>query len=189
MWTWTNWIISSIATLMRLLIESEGEKLKTALHALADGLGRKRSTEKTKALCRGMHCPWTSRIPANPLARDMVALAPRRLPAPTARRLDGGAVGGAQDRAELWTGQSDLLSTQSLDEANAFPAASRGLSNNIVERALKKAILNRKNSLFDKTLNGARVGDLFMSLIQTCELNGANPFDYLTELLRHAEAK
>ena len=52
---------------------------------------------------------------------------------------------------------------------------------------MKKAILHRKNSLFYKTLNGARVGDLFMSLIHTCELNGANPFDYLTELQRHAE--
>lgn len=60
------------------------------------------------------------------------------------------------------------------------------MSNNIVERALKKAILNRRNALFYKTLNGARVGDLFMSLIHTCELNGVNPFDYLTELLRHA---
>ena len=50
---------------------------------------------------------------------------------------------------------------------------------------LKKAILHRKNALFYKTLNGARVGDLFMSLIHTCELNEANPFDYLTELLRH----
>jgi transposase len=29
------------------------------------------------------------------------------------------------------------------------------------------------------------VGDLFMSLIHTCELNGANPFDYLTELQKH----
>jgi transposase len=28
---------------------------------------------------------------------------------------------------------------------------------------------------------------LFMSLIHTCELNGANPFHYLTELLRHAQ--
>lgn len=61
------------------------------------------------------------------------------------------------------------------------------LDNNIVERALKKAILNRKNALFYRTLNGAGVGDLFMSLIHTCELNGVNPFDYLTELLRHAE--
>jgi transposase len=61
------------------------------------------------------------------------------------------------------------------------------LDNNIVERALKKAILNRKNALFYKTLNGAGVGDLFMSLIHTCEINGANPFDYLTELQRHAE--
>jgi transposase len=60
------------------------------------------------------------------------------------------------------------------------------LDNNIVERALKKAILHRKNSLFYKTRNGARMGDLFMSLIHTCELNDANPFDYLTELQRHA---
>jgi hypothetical protein len=54
------------------------------------------------------------------------------------------------------------------------------------ERSLKKAILNRRNALFYKTLNSAAVGDLFMSLIHTCELNGANPFDYLTEL-RHSE--
>jgi hypothetical protein len=59
------------------------------------------------------------------------------------------------------------------------------MRHNIAERGLKKAILHRKNSLFYKTRNGARVGDLFMSLIHTCELCGANPFDYLTELQRH----
>jgi transposase len=61
------------------------------------------------------------------------------------------------------------------------------LDNNVAERALKKAILHRKNSLFYKTLNGADVGDLYMSLIHTCELNGINPFDYLTELQRHSQ--
>jgi transposase len=61
------------------------------------------------------------------------------------------------------------------------------LDNNIVERALKKAILNRRNALFYRTLNGAAVGDLFMSLIHTAELCGANSFDYLTELQRHAQ--
>jgi hypothetical protein len=61
------------------------------------------------------------------------------------------------------------------------------LDNNICERALKKAILHRKNALFYKTCNGAAVGDLYMSLIYTCELCGANPFDYLTELQRHVE--
>ena len=60
------------------------------------------------------------------------------------------------------------------------------LDSNIVERALKKAILHRKNSLFYKTENGAEVGDLFMSLIHTCELNDANPFEYLIELQKHA---
>jgi transposase len=59
------------------------------------------------------------------------------------------------------------------------------LDNNLCERALKKAILNRKNALFYRSPNGAMVGDLFMSLIHTCELNGVNPFQYLTELQRH----
>ena len=60
------------------------------------------------------------------------------------------------------------------------------LDNNICERALKKAILHRKNSLFYRSLNGARVGDIYMSLIYTCELNGANALDYLNQLQLNA---
>ena len=60
------------------------------------------------------------------------------------------------------------------------------LDNNICERALKKAILHRKNSMFYKTMNGARVGDLFMSLIHTCQLNGVNALDYLNAMAKHA---
>jgi len=60
------------------------------------------------------------------------------------------------------------------------------LDNNVCERALKKVILHRKNALFYKNQNGAQVGDVFMSLIHTCELSHANPFDYLTQLQRHA---
>ena len=62
------------------------------------------------------------------------------------------------------------------------------LDNNICERALKKAILHRKNAYCYKTSNGARVGDMFMSLIHTCELNKINAFNYLTEIQKHAEA-
>jgi hypothetical protein len=61
------------------------------------------------------------------------------------------------------------------------------LDNNICERALKKAILHRKNSLFYKTENGARVGDIFMSLIYTAEINKASPFDYLVQIQRNAQ--
>ncbi len=59
------------------------------------------------------------------------------------------------------------------------------LDNNVCEQALKKVILHRKNAYFYKTLNGARVGDLFMSLIHTCELNKVNPFDYLVQLQKN----
>ncbi|MBZ4423364.1 IS66 family transposase [Myxococcus sp. RHSTA-1-4] len=62
------------------------------------------------------------------------------------------------------------------------------LDNNVCERALKKAILHRKNALFYRTLKGAGVGDVFMSLIHTVELCEGNPFDYLVALLRHPEA-
>lgn len=62
------------------------------------------------------------------------------------------------------------------------------LDNNICERALKKSIINRKNSMFFKTLNGAQVADVFMSLIHTAELCEVEPFDYLLALQRHREA-
>jgi hypothetical protein len=68
-----------------------------------------------------------------------------------------------------------------------FRKAGAPLDNNICERALKKSILHRKNALFFRSRKGARVGDTFMSLIYTCQLCMANPFDYLTELYRNAE--
>lgn len=61
------------------------------------------------------------------------------------------------------------------------------LDNNICERALKRAILHRKNSLFYKTHNGARVGDMYMSLIHTCELSGVDAFAYLNQLQLNAQ--
>ncbi len=51
------------------------------------------------------------------------------------------------------------------------------LDNNISERALKKAIIHRKNLLIFQTRNEARIGDFYMSLIHICELNQTNPFD------------
>jgi len=60
------------------------------------------------------------------------------------------------------------------------------LDNNICERALKMAIMHRKNSLFYKTLHGAYIGDLFMSIIHTCALMKINPFHYLTTLQKNS---
>jgi transposase len=62
------------------------------------------------------------------------------------------------------------------------------LDNNTCERALKMAIRHRRNSLFYRSERGAEIGDLFMSLIHTAELRGANPFEYLTAVLRNESA-
>ena len=61
------------------------------------------------------------------------------------------------------------------------------LDNNICERALKRAILHRKGSMFYKTCKGAEVGDIYMSIIHTCQLCRVNPFEYLQALQLHAE--
>ena len=60
------------------------------------------------------------------------------------------------------------------------------LDNNLCEQLLKKSILHRKNSLFYKTEHGAYIGDLFMSLIHTCNLQQINPFEYLSILQNHS---
>jgi transposase len=62
------------------------------------------------------------------------------------------------------------------------------LTNNICERALKAAIRHRNHSLFYRSGRGAQVGDIYMSIIYTAEINGQNALAYLTTLLRHAKA-
>lgn len=62
------------------------------------------------------------------------------------------------------------------------------LDNNVSERLIKSVVMHRKNSLFYRTAAGARTGDIYMTLIQTCQRNGINPWDYLTELQRNHEA-
>lgn len=59
------------------------------------------------------------------------------------------------------------------------------LDDDACERALKRAVLYRKNSLFCRTRQGAEVGDSFMSVIHTCELNDVNPFGYMVAVLKH----
>jgi hypothetical protein len=57
------------------------------------------------------------------------------------------------------------------------------LDNNISERTLKKAILHRKNSLYYRTSRGAQVGDIFMSIIYTCELLNVNALHYMSSII------
>jgi transposase len=76
-----------------------------------------------------------------------------------------------------WAGLTQFLRTENAP-----------LDNNLCEQAIKRVVLFRKNSLFYRTVKGAAVGDRFMTLIHTCELNGVNPFEYLVAILRHADA-
>jgi hypothetical protein len=66
-----------------------------------------------------------------------------------------------------------------LQEANA------PIDNNICEKAIKTVICHRNNSLFYKNEHVAYIGDMIMSLIHTCNLNGVNAFDYLTQLQKY----
>jgi transposase len=61
------------------------------------------------------------------------------------------------------------------------------LDNNVCEQVLKKAISHRKNSMFFKTKRGAEVGDIYMSLINTCTACRVNPFEYLQALQIHVK--
>ena len=62
------------------------------------------------------------------------------------------------------------------------------LDNNTAERLIKKAVLHRKNSMFYKTEDGAKVGDALMSIIQTAISTKIDPFDYLITLQKNSLA-
>src|SRR3954451_24117324 len=62
------------------------------------------------------------------------------------------------------------------------------LDSNAVERALKRVVLHRKNALFFRTEHGAAVGDILMSVIETCRINGVHAWEYLLRVVRQARA-
>lgn len=62
------------------------------------------------------------------------------------------------------------------------------LDSNLVERALKRVVLHRKNALFFRTEHGAAVGDIVMSVIETCRANGMRAWDYLVHAVQNARA-
>ena len=116
----------------------------------------------------------------------------------TAERADDGATADLAEtadrreagRAQLGPGSGDRLHAQALGEADAVPARGRRPAGQQPLRAgLEEGDLASQECLVlqDPERRGG-VGDLYMSLIHTCELNRANPFDYLTELQRHADA-
>jgi transposase len=59
------------------------------------------------------------------------------------------------------------------------------LENNLVERALKLFIRQRKNSLFYRTEHSAYIASVLTSLIATCLYAGVNALEYLVALQEH----
>ena len=54
--------------------------------------------------------------------------------------------------------------------------------------AFQKGHLHRKNALFFRTEQGSAVGDLLMSVIETCRANGIRAADYLVRVRNNARA-
>ena len=61
------------------------------------------------------------------------------------------------------------------------------ISNCACEQALKIPIGVRKMAYFYKTLTGAKVGDIILSLIATCLAAGVNVFDYFVAVQNYSE--
>ncbi|TIR52764.1 MAG: IS66 family transposase [Mesorhizobium sp.] len=57
------------------------------------------------------------------------------------------------------------------------------LDTNPVERAIRPVVLGRKNHLFAGSDGGGHRWALLCSLIETCKMNGAEPYAYLTDVL------
>ncbi len=57
------------------------------------------------------------------------------------------------------------------------------LDNNTVERGQRPMVMGRKNYLFSMNDKGAQDNALFYSLLETCDVVGLNPMEWLTDVL------
>jgi transposase len=63
------------------------------------------------------------------------------------------------------------------------------LDNNASERALRRPVLGRKNHYGSKSERGMLAAAVFYSLIETCQIIGVHPAEYLREAIRRAKEK
>ena len=59
------------------------------------------------------------------------------------------------------------------------------IDNNAVERNQRPSVIGRKNYLFSKNDSGAVDNAIFYSLIESCDVVGINPLEWLTYVLNH----
>ena len=59
------------------------------------------------------------------------------------------------------------------------------IDNNAVERNQRPTVIGRKNYLFSKNDNGAVDNAIFYSLIESCDIVGINPLEWLIHVLSH----
>ena len=59
------------------------------------------------------------------------------------------------------------------------------IDNNPVERNQRPSVLGRKNYLFSKNDSGALDNAVFYSLIESCDIVGINPLQWLTDVLQN----
>ena len=74
--------------------------------------------------------------------------------------------------AKYWTGLALFLTDGRIE-----------LDNNAVERTIRPIALNRKNALFAGHDAGAENWAVIASLIETCKLNGVDPYAWLAATL------
>jgi transposase len=58
------------------------------------------------------------------------------------------------------------------------------LDNNVAERAIRPLAIGRKNWLFVGSENGGKAAAIIFSLVQSCRAAGANPREYLEDVMR-----
>lgn len=74
--------------------------------------------------------------------------------------------------AKYWTGLAVFLADGRIE-----------LDNNAVERTIRPIALNRKNALFAGHDAGAENWAVIASLVETCTLNGVDPYAWLSATL------
>lgn len=58
------------------------------------------------------------------------------------------------------------------------------MDNNVAERAIRPLVIGRKNWLFIGSEDHGQAAAIILSLVQSCRALGANPFEYLEDIMR-----
>ena len=82
-----------------------------------------------------------------------------------------------------YAGYNECIKSGAIIRLGCWAHARLVIDNNVAERAIRSIAIGRKNYMFCGSYEGAKRAALIYTIVETCKLQGIEPFEYMRDVI------